>query len=97
VTGQLAVTQALLPLLRLAQGRVVLIGSIGTRFTPPFTGPLSASKSAVATMAEALRHKLAHQPAPGSRVVPEAAETNGQPAKAERVRSAPTAAWRQNP
>ena len=59
VTGQLAVTQALLPLLRRARGRIVLIGSIGTRFTPPFTGPVSASKSAVATMADALRQELA--------------------------------------
>jgi len=59
VTGQLAVTQALLPLLRRARGRIVLIGSIGTRFTPPFTGPVSASKSAIATMAEALRQELA--------------------------------------
>ena len=59
VTGQLAVTQALLPLLRRARGRIVLIGSIGTRFTPPFTGPVSASKSTVATIAEALRQELA--------------------------------------
>ena len=43
VTGQLAVTQALLPMLRRARGRIVLIGSIGTRFTPPFTGPVSAA------------------------------------------------------
>ena len=59
VTGQLAATQALLPLLREACGRIVIIGSIGTRFTPPFTGPVSASKSAIATMAEALRQELA--------------------------------------
>jgi NAD(P)-dependent dehydrogenase (short-subunit alcohol dehydrogenase family) len=59
VTGQLAVTQALLPSLRRARGRIVLIGSIGTRFTPPFTGPVSASKSAIATLAEALRQELA--------------------------------------
>ena len=208
VTGQLAVTQTLLPLLRRARGRIVLIGSIGTRFTPPFTGPVSASKSTIATMADALRQELApwdiqvvliepasihteavdkaerdaerllreagpdarslyadsfrrflrvglarerngsppqvvaeavasaltttrpharylvgkdsrrmaalaallptslldalrrriaHQPAPGSRVLPGAAVTDGQPAKAERVRSAPTAAWRQKP
>jgi len=37
VTGQLAVTQAFLPLLRRAQGRIVMVGSIGARFTPPFT------------------------------------------------------------
>jgi NAD(P)-dependent dehydrogenase (short-subunit alcohol dehydrogenase family) len=59
VTGQLAVTQALLPLLRQARGRIVLIGSIGSRFTPPFVGALAASKSAIATLAEALRQELA--------------------------------------
>ena len=59
VTGQLAVTQAFLPLLRRAQGRIVMVGSIGARFTPPFTGPLAATKSALTTMAEALRQELA--------------------------------------
>lgn len=59
VTAQVAVTQAFLPLLRAAGGRIVMIGSIGHRFTPPFTGPLAASKSAVATLCEALRQELA--------------------------------------
>ena len=59
VTGQLAVTQALLPALRRARGRIVMIGSIGTRFTPPFIGPLAASKSALATLSTALRQELA--------------------------------------
>ena len=59
VTGQLAVTQAALPLLRRAHGRIVMIGSIGTRFTPPFVGPLAASKSTVTTMSDALRQELA--------------------------------------
>ncbi|MGE5292687.1 MAG: SDR family NAD(P)-dependent oxidoreductase [Micromonosporaceae bacterium] len=59
VTGQLAVTQAVLPLLRLARGRIVMIGSIGARFTPPFVGALAASKSTLATMSEALRQELA--------------------------------------
>ena len=59
VTGQLAVTQAAIPLLRRARGRVVMIGSIGTRFTPPFIGPLAASKSTLTTMSDALRQELA--------------------------------------
>jgi len=59
VTGQLAVTQAFLPLLRQAGGRIVMIGSIGTRFTPPFVGALAASKSALVSMDEALRQELA--------------------------------------
>jgi NAD(P)-dependent dehydrogenase (short-subunit alcohol dehydrogenase family) len=59
VTGQLAVTQAFLPLLRRARGRIVMIGSIGNRFTPPFIGPLAASKSTLATLSTALRQELA--------------------------------------
>lgn len=59
VTGQLAMTQAALPLLRRARGRIVMIGSIGARFTPPFIGPLAASKSAIATLSDALRQELA--------------------------------------
>jgi NAD(P)-dependent dehydrogenase (short-subunit alcohol dehydrogenase family) len=59
VTAQLMVTQAFLPMLRQAHGRIVMIGSIGARFTPPFVGPLAASKSALATMGAALRQELA--------------------------------------
>ena len=36
-----------------------MIGSIGARFTPPFVGPLAATKSALATMSTALRQELA--------------------------------------
>jgi NAD(P)-dependent dehydrogenase (short-subunit alcohol dehydrogenase family)/pimeloyl-ACP methyl ester carboxylesterase len=59
VVGQLAVTQALLPLLREAQGRIVVISTIGVRFLPPFAGPLDATKAAVAALADALRQELA--------------------------------------
>ena len=59
VFGQLAVTQAFLPLLRRARGRVVVIGSIGDRLTMPFAGVLCASKAALASLAEALRQELA--------------------------------------
>jgi NAD(P)-dependent dehydrogenase (short-subunit alcohol dehydrogenase family) len=59
VVGQVAVTQAFLPMLRRARGRVVFIGSIGDRFTPPFGGPLAASKSAIASIADAFRQELA--------------------------------------
>jgi NAD(P)-dependent dehydrogenase (short-subunit alcohol dehydrogenase family) len=59
VTGQLAITQAALPLLRRAGGTIVMIGSIGARFTPPFIGPLAASKSTLTTMSNALRQELA--------------------------------------
>jgi NAD(P)-dependent dehydrogenase (short-subunit alcohol dehydrogenase family) len=59
VVGQVAVTQAFLPLLRAARGRLVLIGSIGDRITIPYGGPLAASKHALASIAEALRLELA--------------------------------------
>jgi len=59
VTGQLAVTQAFLPLLRRARGRIVFMGSIGDRAVLPFLGPLCASKFALAAIAEALRQELA--------------------------------------
>lgn len=59
VFGQVAVTQEFLPLLRRAKGHLVIIGSIGDRFTPPFGGPLAASKAAIATMTDAFRQELA--------------------------------------
>jgi NAD(P)-dependent dehydrogenase (short-subunit alcohol dehydrogenase family) len=59
VIGQLAVTQAFLPLLRSARGRIVMISTIGVRFRPPFAGPLDATKAALAELAHALRQELA--------------------------------------
>ncbi|OBA88565.1 short-chain dehydrogenase/reductase [Mycobacteriaceae bacterium 1482268.1] len=59
VFGQVAVTQAFTPLLRQARGRLVIIGSIGDRMTPPFGGPLASSKAAIASIADAFRQELA--------------------------------------
>ncbi|HEY7486482.1 MAG TPA: SDR family oxidoreductase [Streptosporangiaceae bacterium] len=58
VFGQVAVTQAFLPLLRQGRGRIVNIGSIGDRLTIPFGGPLASSKWAIASITEALRLEL---------------------------------------
>lgn len=58
VLGAIATTQAFLPLLRLASGRLVNLGSVGDRFTPPFGGVTSASKSALRSFTEALRMEL---------------------------------------
>jgi NAD(P)-dependent dehydrogenase (short-subunit alcohol dehydrogenase family) len=58
VTGQLAVTQALLPLLRQGRGRIVNMGSIGGRIVSPFVGPYSASKFALEALTDALRMEL---------------------------------------
>ncbi len=59
VIGPVALTQAALPLLRETLGRIVFIGSIAGRFSAPFVGPYSASKSALANIADALRQELA--------------------------------------
>jgi NAD(P)-dependent dehydrogenase (short-subunit alcohol dehydrogenase family) len=59
VTGQLAVTQAFLPSLRRARGRIVMVSTIGVRFTPPFAGPLDATKAALAALGDTLRQELA--------------------------------------
>jgi NAD(P)-dependent dehydrogenase (short-subunit alcohol dehydrogenase family) len=59
VTGQLAVTQAMLPLLRPAAGRIVVVSTIGVRFSPPFAGPLDAAKAALTALADSLRQELA--------------------------------------
>ncbi|MBV9439956.1 MAG: SDR family NAD(P)-dependent oxidoreductase, partial [Candidatus Eremiobacteraeota bacterium] len=59
VFGALAVTQAFLPLLRAAHGRIVFVGSISGRLAIPFIGPYSASKFALRAISDALRNELA--------------------------------------
>lgn len=59
VVGQVAVLQALLPALRRARGRIVLMGSIGGRSALPFLGPYAASKHALEAFADVLRVELA--------------------------------------
>ena len=58
VLGQVAVTQALLPMLRRAQGRIVFVSSISGRSALPFTGPYAASKHALEALADAWRVEL---------------------------------------
>lgn len=55
VLGQVAVTQAFLPLLRQAQGRIINISSISGRVAMPFFGPYAASKFALEALTDALR------------------------------------------
>src|SRR5690606_18247926 len=59
VIGQVGVVQALLPALRRARGRIVLIGSISGRAGMPFTGAYGASKHALEAIADAWRVELA--------------------------------------
>ncbi len=58
VIGQVAVTKALMPLLRMAAGRVAFIGSVGGRVATPLMGPYNASKFALEGIAEAFRQEL---------------------------------------
>jgi NAD(P)-dependent dehydrogenase (short-subunit alcohol dehydrogenase family) len=58
VVGQLAVTQAVLPALRAARGRIVIMGSIGGRSALPFLGGYAMTKFALEAMADSLRVEL---------------------------------------
>jgi NAD(P)-dependent dehydrogenase (short-subunit alcohol dehydrogenase family) len=59
VHGVVAVTQAFLPLLRRARGRIVNMSSISGRISSPFTGPYAASKFALEALNDAMRLELA--------------------------------------
>jgi NAD(P)-dependent dehydrogenase (short-subunit alcohol dehydrogenase family) len=54
----IAITQALLPLLRASRGRIVNISSVGGRLSQPFLGPYSGSKYALEALSDALRREL---------------------------------------
>jgi NAD(P)-dependent dehydrogenase (short-subunit alcohol dehydrogenase family) len=58
VIGQIAVTQAVLPLLRESRGRVINIGSIAGRSALPLTGAYAASKFAMEALTDSLRVEL---------------------------------------
>lgn len=59
VVGQLAVTQAFLPMIHKSKGRIVFMGSVGGRSPSlPFLGPYIASKYAIEAIAESLRLEL---------------------------------------
>ena len=56
--GVLAVTQAFLPLLKAARGRIVNVSSVSGRGALPFMGPYAASKFALEGMSDSLRREL---------------------------------------
>jgi NAD(P)-dependent dehydrogenase (short-subunit alcohol dehydrogenase family) len=60
VVGQVAVTQAMLPLLRRATGRIIMISSISGRVSLPMAGAYGASKFALEALSDALRLELRH-------------------------------------
>ncbi len=59
LVGQLAVTQALLPLLRKARGRFVNVSSLAGKLTTAFNGAYSAAKHGIEVLSDALRMELA--------------------------------------
>ena len=58
VTGQVAVTQPLIPLLRRARGRVVMMSSVAGFSSTPLLGLYAASKHALEAITDALRLEL---------------------------------------
>jgi NAD(P)-dependent dehydrogenase (short-subunit alcohol dehydrogenase family) len=58
LVGQVAVTQAFLPALRRARGRIVFMGSIAGKSALPFLSPYAASKHALEAVADSLRLEL---------------------------------------
>jgi len=58
LVGAVAVTQAFLPLLKAARGRIVNISSVAGRYALPFMGPYSASKFALEAVSDSLRREL---------------------------------------
>jgi NAD(P)-dependent dehydrogenase (short-subunit alcohol dehydrogenase family) len=58
VVGQVALTQAVMPEIRAAGGRVVNMGSVGGRVAHPFLGPYNASKFAIEAITDAMRKEL---------------------------------------
>jgi len=59
VIGPVALTQVLLPLIAKARGAVVNIGAVSAHLTPPFYGPIAASKAALASLNDAMRQEFA--------------------------------------
>ena len=58
VFGQVAVTQAFLPFIRKARGRIVNISSVGAHIAIPFGGLLNATKAAFGLLSDAMRLEL---------------------------------------
>jgi NAD(P)-dependent dehydrogenase (short-subunit alcohol dehydrogenase family) len=56
--GALAVTQAVLPMLRESRGRVVFMSSVSGQIAPPLLGAYAASKFALEAVADAMRMEL---------------------------------------
>lgn len=70
LVGQFAVTQAMLPLIRAGDGRIVNMGSESGRLALPLLGPYAASKFALRALNDALRVELSPSGIPVSLIEP---------------------------
>jgi len=75
LTGQVAVTQALLPAIRGGGGRVVFISSIGGRMALPLTGAYHAAKFGIEAVGDVFRQELRPWGIPVSIVEPGSIDT----------------------
>lgn len=73
--GQVAMTQAFLPLIRRGKGRIVNVGSIGGHLVLPLHGAYSASKFGMEAVSDALRLELRQWRIPVSHIDPGATKT----------------------
>jgi len=88
VVGQIIVTQAMLPALRRARGRIVFVSSIGGRVAMAFTAPYAASKHALEAIGDSLRVELRNSNVQVALIEPGSVATpiwNKASADAERV------------
>jgi NAD(P)-dependent dehydrogenase (short-subunit alcohol dehydrogenase family) len=75
VLGQVAVTQAVLPLIRGASGRVVFVGSVGGILASQFAGAYHASKFAIEAIGDVWRQELDPEGIPVILIEPSAIST----------------------
>lgn len=96
--GFVSVTQAFLPLLRKAGGRIVNMSSIGGKVASPYIGPYAASKHAMEGASDALRRELRGTGVQVSVIEPGAIATpiweKGQKAGSEKIAALPEEAER---
>jgi NAD(P)-dependent dehydrogenase (short-subunit alcohol dehydrogenase family) len=75
LVGQIAVTQAFLPLIRKGRGRIINISSANGHFALPFMAGYAASKFALEAVTDALRRELRPWRIPVSVIAPGTVET----------------------
>jgi NAD(P)-dependent dehydrogenase (short-subunit alcohol dehydrogenase family) len=83
VIGQIAVTQAFLPMLRKAKGRIINISAVCGRFAIPYRSLLSTSKIAIEAITDSLRMELRSSGIEVLSILPEGIITPEQADKVE--------------